>query len=257
MREQLSMAEKAMVDLCSEARKITPLLDAIETMQIPVKYFALDLSKPALEKSMKELATKYKFVQAFALWGTADDAFAWTQKEQQPGAAFWYISLGSHFGNDQFDAAVGKLSKWRSIMRDEDRMLIGVDGQDKAAAVWEEYHDDTNVHEHFMRNGLQNSNLHLSHAWYRDDDWDVDGSLEEGPPVIHRFVFRARRDVACEALDLKFAKGDEIDCYESFKYNPEQMRAQFAAAGLEQIAAFKAPCGPFCKHHLDTSLASY
>lgn len=226
-------------------------------MQTPVKYFALDLSKPALEKSVTELAPRYKFVQVFSLWGTFDDALSWIRKEQPHHAAIWYISLGSFFSNDHFDVAVKTLIQWHSLMRDEDRMLLGMDGQDKAATVWDSYHDSSKIFEEFMRNGLRHSNVILGHSWYRCEDWDVTGSLEEGPPVTHKFVFRARRDVVCEELDLRFVMGDEIDCYEVFKYGPEQMRAQFAAVGLEEIATFKAPCEPFCKHHLLKSLASY
>ena len=225
-------------------------------MRIPVKYFALDLSKPALEETMRVLAPRYKFLQTFALWGTFDDAFAWAKKEMTPHAAIWYITLGSIFGNDEFGAAVDRLAEWRSIMRNEDRMLLGVDALDKATAVWDSYHDDANVFEQFMRNGLRHSNLVLGHVWYRDDDWDVTGSLEEGPPVIHTFIFRARRDVACPELGLTFLRGDEINCFEAFKYGPERMRAQFAAAGLKEIATFEAPGEPICKHHRQKLLAS-
>lgn len=197
---------------------------------------------------MEDLAPRYQFVQCFGLWGTFDDAFAWAREIQQQQPSIWYLSLGSFFGNDHFLAAVERLGAWRSAMRREDRLLIGMDAQDNGAAVWASYHDKCGVLEQFMRNGLHNSNDILGHQWYKDEEWEVTGLLEEGSPITHKFVFRALCDVVCPGLDLRFDKGDEIDCYEVFKYGPDEMRKQFAAAGLVEITAFKAPQAPFCKH---------
>lgn len=222
-------------------------MNAIEAAQIPVKYFALDLSKPALERSTRELAERRRFVQSFGLWGTFDDAWKWADKERQQDSPIWYISLGSFFGNDHFDAAVERLKAWRMLMRPKDHMLLGLDGQENATTVWASYHDQSDTFGEFMRNGLRHSNTVLGHRWFKEGDWEIQGMLEEGPPVTHKFVFQAIRDVVCEQLCLKFAKGDKIDCFEVFKYGPNDMSKQFAATGLKELLALKAPNANFCK----------
>lgn len=69
-------------------------------------------------------------------------------------------------------------------------------------------------------------------------------------PLMHRWVIRARRDVVDDSLGLAFEAGDEIDCYEGFKYGPAVMQKQFAQALLEVVATWKAPSSPICKYHL-------
>ena len=185
-------------------------------------------------------------MSCIALWGTFDDAFARLNLELSHENPIWYLSFGSFFGNDHFTPAVNRLTQWRSLMRPDDRMLLGMDAQDRSAPVWNMYHDPAKTFERFMRNGLRNSNAVLDHDWYEDTDWEIAGSLEEGPPIRHKFVFRAVKEVRCKDLELVFAKGDEIDCYEVFKYGPEVMAQQFSAAGLQEIAHFKSSSGTFC-----------
>jgi len=117
------------------------------------------------------------------------------------------MSLGSIFGNDHFDGAVARLSEWSYVMRPQDRMLLGMDANTNAKEIWNSYHDSQGLFESFIRNGLAYSNKVLGHSWYKADDWEITGILQDDP-VMHRFVIRAVRDVICKPLRLKFVAGD-------------------------------------------------
>lgn len=143
-------------------------------------------------------------------------------------------------GNDFFEVSVERLRPWADLMRPDDRMLIGMDGTMNLDKVWNSYHDADGLFEKFMRNGLEHTNRLLGQRWYKPEDWEVIGIMEM-EPVMHRFVFRARKDVICLTLGLTFEVGDEIDCYEAFKYGPETMRKQFARTNLEEIATWISP----------------
>lgn len=122
-------------------------------------------------------------------------------------------------------------------------MLLGMDATTDAERIWNSYHDPGGLFGRFMRGGLEHANRVLGAAWYRPEDWEVVGVMS-GEYVMHRFVFRARRDVRCEApggVTIEFPEGHEIDCYEGFKYQPEEMARQFEAAGLKQLGMWKAP----------------
>lgn len=124
-----------------------------------------------------------------------------------------------------------------------DRMLLGMDATTDAARIWRSYHDPGGLFGRFMRGGLEHANRVLGAAWYRPEDWEVAGVMSR-EYVMHRFVFRARRDVRCEApggVIIAFPEGHEIDCYEGFKFQPEEMARQFEAAGLKQLGMWKAP----------------
>ncbi|KAI9774043.1 MAG: hypothetical protein M1839_001928 [Geoglossum umbratile] len=186
----------------------------------------------ALEATQKE-------VQYFALdlsraalgeSGTFDDGMAWSKTVDRPKC---FLSLGSIFGNGHFNSAVARLSAWADTMRPQDRMLLGMDSLTERTEVWNSYHDSRGIFERFTRNGV-----------LQDD------------PTMHRFVIRARRDVVYEPLRIYFAAGDEIDCYENFKYDPVVMRKQFASAGLSEITIWQAPSGRMYQYLLSASAAA-
>ncbi|KAF2663149.1 hypothetical protein BT63DRAFT_128327 [Microthyrium microscopicum] len=229
-----------LIDLgCGDVRKVQPLLDTLDAMQVPVQYFALDLSKAVLVDCMRKLRPRYRHVQCFGLWGTFDDCLKWAKNVHSPKC---YMSLGSMFGNDHFKEAVGRLKAWTDIMRPQDLMLLGLDGTQDRDAIWRSYHDEQGLFHNFIRNGMVHSNAVLGHEWFKPQDWDISGEFQDFP-LMHRFVIQARRDVRCEPLGLSFRRGYKIVCYEGFKYEPAMMQKQFAAAGLKNLKQWKSPSG--------------
>jgi uncharacterized SAM-dependent methyltransferase len=135
-------------------------------------------------------------------------------------------------------------------MSPQDQMLLGLDAREHLKEVCDAFHDAEGFFERFIRNGLVYTNKVLGEPWYRDEDWNVAGILQENP-TTHRFVITSVRDVFCEPLRLRFAAGDEIDCYETFKYGPTSMRKQFEKVGLNELGIWKALSSPICKYSPD------
>jgi uncharacterized SAM-dependent methyltransferase len=230
----------------SDVRKIIPLLDILAASRKPFRYYALDLSRSVLEESTQVLRTRYADSEApftiNGLWGTFDDGLAYMQRLSSPKC---YVSLGSMFGNDHFEAATARLRAWSSVMGPRDRMLLGLDACQDRDTLWASYHDETGLFERFIRNGFRSSNRVLGCAWFRDEDWLVTGELLEAP-TMHRFAVVARKPVRCEALGIAFDKGDKVVCYEGFKYDPVAMQKQFVAADLKKLAQWHSPSGRIC-----------
>lgn len=223
-----------------DSRKVAPLLAHLEEQQKPFNYYALDLSHASLVDSLQRLTSKHRHVSCYGLWGNFDDVLAWCKSLPSPRI---FLSLGSTFGNDRWEDALAGLRLWADELRADDKLLIGIDGNGDKDKVWRSYHDDKGLIERFLRNGFEHTNRILGKLWYRDDDWTVAGVLEEGNggAVTHRFLFTAVRPVDCPEIGLSFQVGDEIDCYEAFKYRPDTMRAQFKEVGLQELAFWKAP----------------
>ena len=237
------------VILCRNVRKVQPLLEALEALGTSVQYYALDLSQASLERGMEQLPSTWKHVRCCGLWGTFDDLLAWSKTVAGPK---WLLSLGGIFGNDRFDVAVASLAVWAQVLRPHDRILIGMDACKDEQKIWQSYNDPERVWHQFIRNGLAHSNQILGHSWYLPEDWDISGVYEDSPSR-HRYVLRAVRSVDCEPLRLHMTAGEEIVTYENFKYDPDEMRQQFAQAGLEELKIYKAPSAPICKYHLSSS----
>ena len=198
---------------------------------------------------MELLTPKYDFVRCSGLWGRFEDGMVWSKGVNCPK---WFLSLGSIFGNAPFDDAVAGLSKWARVMQPEDRMLLAMDAHTDHKIIWNSYHDSQGLYERFVRNGLARSNEILGHAWCREEDWEINGRLQEAP-LMHRTVITAVGDVPIGPLGMRFAAGDEIHCDGAYKYGPAIMDRIFAGAGLRQITQWKAPYSPICKLHSPTS----
>ncbi|KAE8385111.1 histidine-specific methyltransferase [Aspergillus alliaceus] len=234
------------IDLgCGDVTKVVPLLNELERNGKHVHYYALDISRKALENVLAKLPTSYQYVKYTGLWGTFDNLRAWCGNIQEPR---WFLSLGSIFGNDEFQIAINDLKKWVSVMRPQDRMLLGLDACDDDEKVWRSYNDVKDCWHRMIRNGLALSNKVLGHEWYRPEDWEVIGVCHRRSPTLtHQWVARATRTVHCEPLGLYLAQGEEIVTNEWYKYGPDEMQKQFDAVGLSNVAQWKSPSGPVCK----------
>lgn len=226
-----------------DVRKIAPFLDILEASQKRVQYFALDLSRRSLEIGMREFAARYKFVRCVALWGLFHEGLQWIENIPSPRLI---CSLGSSLGNDWYTPAVENLRRWSSVMEPEDRMLLGMDSCKDHETLHRSYHDEKGLFESFIRNGLENSGSVMGDEWYHPDDWNVSGIFHD-KPVMHQFVITAKKDVFCKSIGVELKKGTQIDCYEAFKYDPQEMQAQFEASGLRQLAMWQSPSTRICK----------
>lgn len=222
---------------------MSPLLEALQSRDHQVHYYGLDLSKPVLESSIKHLRMTYPRIRSTGLWGTFEDGLAWSASREGPKI---FLSLGSIFGNERFERAVRYLKPWARAMGPEDRMLIGIDVTTSLESVWNSYHDSNGMFEEFIRNAFLHSNKTLGKTWYRHEDWELLGRLQE-EPLMHRFVLRALRDVDCPSVGLHFPAGEEIECYESHKQTPEIMRMKFERAGLHELASWSSSSGQISK----------
>lgn len=227
----------------SDVKKITPLLDSIEALQCPVTYYSVDLSRASIIRGLKKLSCRYKYITLAGLWGTFDDARTYLEKVEGPR---FLACLGAEIGNDPFENAVSDLSSWATIMRPNDRFLLGIDSNQDKAKIWKAYHDSEGVFDRFIRTGMAHTNAVFGHEWFKDEDWILDGEIRDDP-LVHRFVFTALRDVSCADVGISFIQGDRVFCFESHRNTPAEMRKIFQACGLKEVDSWKSSDGDSCK----------
>ncbi|KAM0279842.1 hypothetical protein ACHAQH_004393 [Verticillium albo-atrum] len=115
-------------------RKVCLLLQAFEDAGKNIDYYALDLSREELERTLAQVPA-FKHVKCHGLWGTYDDGREWLKSPSIALRSKCILSLGSSIGNfDQADAA-GFLRGFGDVLQPSDTMLIGLDGCEDAAKV--------------------------------------------------------------------------------------------------------------------------
>ncbi|EDN10495.1 predicted protein [Histoplasma mississippiense (nom. inval.)] len=123
------------VDMGSgDIRKPACLLQQLESLRIPVSYFALDISRDALEESMTYLANRYQHVKCYGLWGTFEDGRQWLRSVDTPKRP-----RGTGKNVSRIRWCLGKLHpqwfsystiSWKRLAQTEERGLMGVSVRD-------------------------------------------------------------------------------------------------------------------------------
>ncbi|KAI1387677.1 uncharacterized protein F4822DRAFT_430422 [Hypoxylon trugodes] len=72
---------------------------------------------------------------------------------------------------------------------------------------------------------------------------------------MYRAVLRAKREVVVRQSGLILAEGTALDCWEAFKYTPEEMYKQFDGAGLTADRQWKTPSAEMYLFHLKRTVA--
>ncbi|KAL3480462.1 hypothetical protein BJX99DRAFT_254453 [Aspergillus californicus] len=232
--ERWIQRDSVLIDLgCGDIRKLTPLLEELDRAQKPVLYCPLDLSRASIERAMEqtELSRLFSSVSVTGLWGAFEDGVDWANRNCGDRPRM-FLSLGSMLGNDHFEDAVARL-KWlcsTGLRSGQDTILLTMDGTKDADKICRSYDDAEGLFTQLIRQGFEHSNEVLglgasaTSKWYRHEDWTLVRKLTRDP-TIHQFALRAEHTVQCPIGGLTLRQGDEIDCYEAFKYGPEEMAA--------------------------------
>lgn len=161
-----------------------------------------------------------------------------------------FLSLGSVLCNDPWYQALTHLRSWAKLLRPDDYILVGMDGHlapQHEQKIWDAYHSCDDLYRKFFLNGFEQANKLVGEKWFREEDWEFKAQLETSPTTRHRFFFRAKRDVRLNSLNKTFAKGDELDWFDSHKYGEDNVRLMCAKAGLAVEKVWTAPNSEFRK----------
>ncbi|KAJ1679998.1 hypothetical protein EV182_000899, partial [Spiromyces aspiralis] len=235
--------DSVLIDLgCGDIRKLTPLLEELNHSQKSVLYCPLDLSCKSIDRAIQQTKVSLlPHISVTGLWGSFEDGMDWANRNCSNRPRI-FLSLGSMLGNDHFEDAVARLIWLRStaLCSKHDRILLTMDGTKDRDKICASSYDAQGLFTQLIRQGFQDSNDILGDNWYREEDWAFLRRFTRDP-TMHRFVLQAKHTIECPTSNVTFRQGDEIDCYEGFKYGPEEMAEQFKVAGIHEYARWKGP----------------
>ncbi|KAI9712186.1 MAG: hypothetical protein M1828_001747 [Chrysothrix sp. TS-e1954] len=230
-------------------RKTKILLDALESQEKDVEYYALDVSKLELERTLAQVPIDtYRHIRCWGLLGTYDDGRrhllenpAWREKKS------YILSLGSTIGSFDRNDAAEFMKSFTSLNDDgEDgtkpgasgkvSMILGVDGCKNGDRVFRAYNDPVGNNHKFIKNGLSHGNNILGHEAFREDDWTIKGEWDDHSGT-HTQFFVTTTDTTAEQHD--FAEGDKMLAVKSVKYDEQDRETLYDAAAVEEKAAWQ------------------
>ena len=229
------------------------LLDALDAAEKNVSYFALDLMRSELERTLAAVPKgTFKHVQCFGLHGTYDDGLEWLQQAENAGRPKVVLSLGSSIGNFTREEAAGFVKQFADILSPADRLLIGVDACQEPEKVYHAYNDAEGVTNQFTLNGLNHANKLLGHTAFDLCEWDAIGRYDEHDGC-HQAYVSPKKDVnlsLSEDVHVYIHAGEKIRIEESYKYSPAQAQELWQASNVIEGASWTNHAGSYSKFSL-------
>ncbi|KAH7159828.1 C-type lectin protein [Dactylonectria estremocensis] len=214
-------------------RKVCLLLQAFEDLAKPIQYFALDLSRKELERTLAQVPD-YKYVSCHGLLGTYDDGREWLKQPAIAGRSKCILHLGSSIGNFPRDKASDFLRGFADVLRPSDTLLIGVDSCSDPAKVYHAYNDDQGLTHQFVLNGLTHANNLLGEEAFDLANWSVIGEyVYDTEGGRHQaFVSPIR---STEVLGSTIMPHERIQIEQSLKYSQVETARLWATAGFTEM----------------------
>ncbi|KAF4446375.1 hypothetical protein F53441_9998 [Fusarium austroafricanum] len=206
---------------------------AFEEAEKPIQYFALDLSRKELERTLAQVPD-FTYVSCHGLLGTYDDGREWLKHPSLTSRSKCIIHLGSSIGNFTRDDAAEFLGGFAEVITPSDSMIVAVDSCNNPVKVYHAYNDSKGVTHKFILNGLENANEILGEEVFNTDEWRVIGEyvydVEGGR---HQAFLSPTRPT--EVLGSRIMPHERIEIEQSLKYSEEETTRLWKLAGLTEM----------------------
>lgn len=212
-------------------RKTCILLDALEKLETPCQFFALDLSLPELQRTISAVPA-YEHIKVFGLHGTYDDGLEWLKRPEQHMKPKCIMSLGSSLGNFTRAGASSFLKGFaNALVPERDVLLVGLDACQDPSRVYKAYNDERGTTRRFILNGLAYANRILGEDIFKPTEWEYVGEYDM-LEKRHQAFYVPNRDIAYRNILIR--SGERVRVEESYKYSLTQSAALWARSGLHE-----------------------
>ena len=232
------------------ARKVSPLLEAIEAAGHTPAYVALDISAKHLLQACGRLQRRHP---AAAIAGICCDYSQLQALPEHPllsGSTHLGFFPGSSLGNFEPEAARELLRQFRRLLGPGGTLLIGIDQPKPVARLEAAYNDAAGVSAAFALNLLARLNRELAGdfdpaAFRYQARW-----IPQASHIEMALVSERAQTVAAAGRRWTFAAGEALITETSAKYAPEAFLALAAAAGWRGAQRWSDPAGDLSLHLL-------
>ncbi|KAL8919406.1 MAG: hypothetical protein Q9208_006784 [Pyrenodesmia sp. 3 TL-2023] len=225
-------------------RKIKILLQALDDLERPTDYYALDVSRTALERSLQQVPTgTFRHVRCHGLLGTYDDAQEWLGRAGVAGRSKCIVSLGSTISCFSCADAGSFLFGFGALLDSMDKskgskcprkssMLIGLDACTDGKKVFKAYNDAQGNHAQFILNAIDHANAVLGYSAFDKRDWKVQGEWDKLTRSHSQYLV-PQKNINFEGLPIM--AGTQLRVIQSHKYNPVEQGQLWTTAGLVEF----------------------
>jgi EasF-like predicted methyltransferase len=214
-------------------RKTALILRTLEDQGKEIEYFALDVARPALRASLRELALLFPLhskIKLQGLLGTYEDCATWLKcnGSMSKTSILW---LGNSIANFHPAEASTLLASFFHSGRRAPTMIIGVDGCQDQSQIAKAYENENSAK--FVLNGLTHANHLLGAEVFSPSDWGFTARWD-AKTMMHESFYVAKRDIAPRITGetFRFKKDELVKAIISGKWPAKQVSATCKNAGV-------------------------
>jgi dimethylhistidine N-methyltransferase len=221
-----------------DARKTRLLIDAVQARQGSLDYMPIDVSRTALEQSSEELLSAYPNLRVTGWVGDYRQALRAIREESRGPSHFKHtlvLFVGSTLGNLEPAERSELLLGIRDLLKPGDAFLLGIDLKKSEDVLIPAYDDPLGVTAAFNLNVLARINRELAgefdlRSFRHQARYDRTlGRIEMHLESLRRQTVR----IPGAGLEVPFEEGETIHTESSYKFDPDQIAALAAEAGME------------------------
>jgi L-histidine N-alpha-methyltransferase len=229
------------------ARKVSPLLEALR----PQAYVALDISAEHVHQACQALQERHPAVPMLAICCDYSLLEALPPHPWLQGARRLGFYPGSSLGNFDPLEAEALLQRFRLLLGDDSRLLIGIDQPKPVERLEAAYNDRAGVSAAFAFNLLRRLNRDLdgdfvSERFVYQARWQSEHSR-----IAMALVSRQEQTVRLAGHRWTFAAGEPLITEYSFKYSPKAFLELAARAGWRGTDRWSDPADDLSLHLLE------
>ncbi|MFP5308493.1 MAG: L-histidine N(alpha)-methyltransferase [Actinomycetes bacterium] len=214
------------------SRKTRLLLEAMRAHGSGTRYVPLDVSEAAVRGAAEALTRVYPWLDVHGFVGDFHDDLG---RIPPPDGPRLVAFLGSTIGNQDRSGRADLLGRIASLLRPEDRLVLGADLVKDPSVLVAAYDDARGVTAEFDRNMLRVVGAELG-ADLRADSFTHEARWDPEHERIEMWL-HATEEVTIPAVGdapaVVLEPGDAIRTELSCKFRPEGLREELADAGLE------------------------
>lgn len=236
---------------CGNLKKTSIILSAVESLQRPVTYYALDVSVGELEINLINLSERLsesKFVNIRGLHGTYDNCAEWLAapsssfKQTSASSVITFLWLGNSMANMQPEVATGLLQRLRSaclVSGSTPQFLISADACANSDIVLDAYRPDYQAFIDFTTSGLRAANHVLAQEVFHDIDFRCETSFGVNEGLLQVFLVANRRlelqlnENILSNTPIILQKDQKIPIIHSYKWSRDAFDRICQQAGLK------------------------
>ena len=205
----------------------------MERLKLNLTYYALDVDRDELERSLLALNSSHHYVKIAGFLGTYEDGMRTLKDIKKRKAILW---LGSSAANMDRDDTAEFMRRFP--MYPGDTWVIGLDRRKDNLKTWRAYHDSQGVTRAFELNALHNANKILGEEVFREGEWEYVGEYDS-VKGCHEASFTPLKDVI--VCGREFKKGEQILIERSYKYGRDEVQQLWEDAGVVEIGRWSDP----------------